>query len=89
MDDRTLNARLSEARARIEELPEPQRGRLMKMLEETRARHYELKDTFSRLDNAVFEWQMIMKYIVFDREATRRERDALRRRLDDGDGDNA
>ncbi len=87
MNDETLNEKLSEARARIDELPEPQRSHLMEMLEETRDRHHQLKKDFARLGHAVSDWQMMLKYLIFDHEATRRERDDLRRRLGEQSGE--
>ncbi len=81
MDDALFQARIDEARARIEALPEEHRGPLRIMLEETIRRHRELKDNFARIHHAVGELQLFVKYLLFDHEATRRERDELRRRL--------
>ncbi|HOW73545.1 MAG TPA: transcriptional regulator [Phycisphaerae bacterium] len=82
MTDDVLNARLAEARDRINALPAEQRGPLLALVEETRQRHLELKKSFNRIHEAVDEWRLLMKYLIFDREATRRELDQLRKRLD-------
>lgn len=85
MTDEVLNAKLAEAREKINALPADQRGPLLALVEETRQRHVELKKNFSRVHEAVDEWRLLMKYLIFDREATRRELDQLRKRLDDSE----
>ena len=82
MTDEILNARLAEAREKINALPADQRAPLLALVEETCQRHAELKKNFSRVNEAVDEWRLLMKYLIFDREATRRELDQLRKRLD-------
>jgi hypothetical protein len=81
MDD-TFATKISEARERISQLPETQRQPLMVILEETIRRHEEMRTNFARIHDAVAEWQLMVKYLIFDREATIRERDDLRRQLD-------
>lgn len=85
MTDETFDARISEARQRIDELPEAQRGPLLAALEETIRRHEELKQDFARMREAVDDWQLMVKYLIFDREATIRERNELRRKLGNQD----
>ncbi|MCL2330476.1 MAG: transcriptional regulator, partial [Phycisphaerae bacterium] len=58
-----------------------QRGPLLAILEETVRRHEEMKQNFNRIHEAMTEWQLMVKYLIFDREATARERDELRRKL--------
>ncbi|NLX23176.1 MAG: hypothetical protein GXY55_16105 [Phycisphaerae bacterium] len=83
MDDQTFQARLADARRQIDTLPVEKRAGLMALLEETRQRHDELKTNFARAREAMGEWRLLMKYLIFDHEATRRERDDLRRRLNE------
>jgi hypothetical protein len=82
MTDEVFDTRISEAKDRINALPESQRGPLMAILSETIERHAEMKQNFARIHDAVAEWQLMVKYLIFDREATIRERDELRRKLD-------
>lgn len=82
MKDEVFNARLTEARQRIESLPDEKRAPLMNLLQETKNRHHELKQSFSKVHEAVDEWRLMMKYLVFDRDALKRECESLRRRLD-------
>ena len=85
MTDETFDARILEARQRIDELPEEQRGPLLAALDETIRRHEELKHDFARMREAVDDWQLMVKYLIFDREATIRERNELRRKLGNQD----
>ncbi len=81
MTDETFLTRLAELNAKIETLPEANRAPLVALVEETRRRHEELKRSFAHIHDALGEWRLGMKYVLFDYEATRRERDELRRRL--------
>lgn len=85
MNEDVFKTRIGEARQRIDQLPEEQRGPLMSILEETVQRHEEMKHNFAKINDALTEWQLMVKYLIFDREATIRERDDLRRRLDNQD----
>lgn len=82
MTDDFFDTRIAEARDRIGSLPEDQRAPLMAILAETIERHAEMRQNFARIHDAVSEWQLMVKYLIFDREATIRERDELRRELD-------
>ncbi len=81
MMDEAFTVKISEARERIDQLPEEQRGPLQAILSETIRRHEEMKSNFARIHDALGEWQLMVKYLIFDREATIRERDELRRKL--------
>jgi len=83
MTDEAFLARLAELDAQIRTLPESRQPPLLALLQETRQRHEQLKASFARIHEAADEWRLQIKYLLFDREATRRERDHLRRRLGD------
>ena len=83
MNDETFHAELAEVRQQIHTLPEAQRAPLLALLKETGHRHVQLKEHFARARDALDEWRLLMKYLIFDCEAGRRERDELRRRLGD------
>jgi hypothetical protein len=85
MTDETFKTSIEEARHRINQLPEGQRAALLQVLDETVQRHQELRQNFARVHEAVAEWQLMVKYLIFDREATIRERDELRRKLGNQD----
>ncbi len=81
MNQDVFQSKIAEAQERINQLPEDQRGPLTAILHETVRRHEEMKQSFSKIHDALAEWQLMVKYLIFDREATIRERDDLRRRL--------
>jgi hypothetical protein len=74
---------LVELTAMIDELPEEQRGRispvLNRVMESTRRR----RRILNLVQEALSQLRLDMKYLVFDLEATRRERDAYRSTLED------
>ncbi len=84
MSSESFQARLAEARAQILSLPAAQQPALLNLLKETGFRHEQMKDSFAKIHEALAEWQLMLKYLIFDREATVRERDELRRRLNEG-----
>lgn len=53
----------------LESLPEVQREKLLALLEETRERHSEIKDLIRRSRDALDDWRLLEKYILFDLEA--------------------
>jgi len=83
MTEDVARQRIAETLKEINTLPEEQRGPLLALYEETLQRHGELKSNVARLHEAFGEWRLTMKYLLFDREAARRERDELRGKLDD------
>jgi hypothetical protein len=82
MNQDLFQTKIAEAQERINQLPDDQRGPLTAILQETVRRHEEMKLNFSKIHDALAEWQLMVKYLVFDREATIRERDELRRKLE-------
>lgn len=86
MTDETLRKNLDEALAKINALPEAERGPLLALLEETRQRHGQLKESFAKIAVAVEDWRLTMQYLLFDHEASQREIADLRRRLEGREG---
>lgn len=87
MDDAIFMSQLEEARKRIDLLPPDQKEPLRQLLEETHKRHSELKDNFSHVHNALADWKVNIKYLLFDLEATKRELAELKRKQqENGDG---
>lgn len=75
---------LQEILARIAALPEHHRARLMKVVEETRERHQEVRESVARARSALDDWRILQKYRIFDLEATLREQQSGRQRPPDG-----
>ena len=83
MGDQTFEAHIREIIAKINTLPEPHRGPLMALVEETRRRHTQIKDEAVRAREALDDWRLIQKYLLFDEEARQREARANRDASDD------
>ena len=79
MTDEKFNAKLSEIVAKVDHLPAEQRARMAGIVAETEQRHRELSRDFSRIREAVDDWRLTMKYLVYDLEMTRAELRQLRR----------
>ncbi len=79
-----IPSELNELRKQIEELPPPLRQKLLPLCE--RLHHYtRLHSRLLRIaQEAVDQLQLDAKYMQFDLEATRRERDELQRELPPG-----
>ena len=57
----------------LDELPEPKKEELKKLIEETRKRHGQIKVSLKEALAAVDDWRLIQKYYLFDHEARDRE----------------
>ena len=83
MDQQAFDAQLREIIAKINTLPEPQRAPLMALVEEARQRHARIKGATARAREALDDWRLIQKYILFDHEARQREAQTNRDPSDD------
>jgi hypothetical protein len=78
-----LPQELLELRIRVEMLPELMRQKLLPLCDKL-AQVSRLQSRMVRIaQDAVDQLQFDIKYLVFDLEATRRERDAFRRQLEE------
>ena len=73
MTDEAFEAKLRETMAKIEALPAPRRGPLMRLLEQTRDRHAEICHSIHRAQEVLDDWRLHQKYVQFDLEASLRE----------------
>ncbi len=87
MDEDTFTNRLQELIREIADLPIDQQKKIAPLIEETKERHKENKENFSKLEKSFGELRIYLKYLLFDLEATTRERNQLRRRLNQRDED--
>ncbi|MGQ9503643.1 MAG: transcriptional regulator [Thermogutta sp.] len=78
----TIPPELQELAGAVQSLPAPYRAQvdplLQRVIEGTRRR----RQILSLVQDALSELRMDMKYLLFDLEATRRERDDYRRQLE-------
>ncbi len=79
MDDETFQVKLTELMTKIERLPEADRGRLQRLVEEARKGRQRIQASVGDLQESLDHLRLSIKYLVFDLEATRRENAYLRR----------
>lgn len=77
-----LPAEIMELANAIDQLPMPYRGQIsplmLRVMESTRRR----RRILNMVQEALAQLRLDMKYLIFDLEATRRERDAYRQQLE-------
>lgn len=71
----------TEIHAILEELPEPQREKLAAALDRAERGILKRRKILSYVHEAIDQLRLDMKYLLFDLEATRRERDEYKRAL--------
>lgn len=81
MDKDTFDQRLRELIRETISLPANQRAKLTPLIEETKLRHQEIKDNSDKIADSLINLRICIKYILFDLEATRRERNNLKNML--------
>ena len=81
MSNEDFERAMEQAIAQINQLPAPQRARLLDMVSETRERRARIQQSMRRAMDTLDDLRLVRKYELFDREARLRELDeALRRR---------
>lgn len=84
VNDKGFEDRFSVLLEQINDLPEPDRQRLLMLADDTRRRHEQMHDNFARIRSRVDDLLLHNRYVTFDLEATRRERDQFRAALGRG-----
>lgn len=88
MNDKKFNEKLRELICEIENLPQKDRYQLELLAAETKRRHEDIKENVGRITKSLGDLRICLKYLVFDLEATRRERDSLKEILENQSPDN-
>jgi phosphoglycerate-specific signal transduction histidine kinase len=73
MTEETFQTKLTELETRINSLPADQQAQLKALLDETRRRHSDIRRSVSAAQDALDDWRLAMKYMIFDAEARLRE----------------
>jgi len=89
MNEQEFQQKLGELISQIGALPEGERDGLMRVAEETKARHDKMRKTIADLQDSLDYLRLSVKYLVFDLEATRRENQYLRKLLERQNGHSA
>jgi len=74
MNDQKFHEQYERIVAKIETVPAESREALLKLAKETRERHESLKNSFGRMRDSLSDLQLHLSYLIFDLEATKRER---------------
>ena len=82
MDEDTFNKRLRELISEIANLPADKQKQLAPLVEETKSRHDKIKENMDKVTKSLGDLRICLKYLLFDLEATRRERDRLKSIVD-------
>lgn len=70
---------LAKVVARIKEMPEQKQEALFTLVEQTRSRYEQAKESADIARTALADLRIMLKYMEFDKEATKREKNATRR----------
>lgn len=73
MTEETFQTAIERYIGAIHALPEPRRSELMKRVEQTRHRQEQIRRGTQRAHDALDDWRLWAKYLLFDAEARRRE----------------
>lgn len=73
MFDQSFQTRLDELLMKVRGLPSQEQGRLAGLIADTQRRHEQIALSATEAFNALADWRIAMKYLIFDREATMRE----------------
>jgi len=82
MDEEAFNKKLRELIREIANLPADKQKQLAPLVEETKARHKQIKEDVGKISRSLNDLRICLKYLLFDLEATRRERDRLKSLLE-------
>jgi len=87
MNEEQFNAKLRELIKEIASLPQDKQDALNRLAGETKQRHKAIKESVDNVTKSLSDLRICLKYIMFDLEATRRERDQLQMMLGNDDDD--
>ncbi|MHC5060744.1 MAG: hypothetical protein ACYTFK_06645 [Planctomycetota bacterium] len=83
MDEATFESRLNELVKEIGSVPEPQKTKLVSLVEQTGDCHKRLRKSVGSLQESLDYLRVSVKYLLFDLESTRRENAYLKKLLED------
>lgn len=87
MKEEDVHSKIRDLIREIAKLPEDQRKALEPVGKAMEQKHIDMKNSVDKVNDSLTDLRICLKYILFDLEATRRERDDLRRILEDKSDD--
>lgn len=85
MKQEEFNKKIKDLIKEIAKLPTSKQKKLGSLVQETEKRQTEITNNIEEASKSLDDLRIYLKYLLFDLEATRRERDQLRDQLDDND----
>ncbi len=83
MENQAFQNKLNELVSQIDSIPAPQRDKLMSLVKQTNNCHKQLRQSANSLQESLDYLRVIIKYMLFDLEATRRENAKLKKIIED------
>ena len=83
MDESVFEKRLNELVEEMGEVPSPQRQKIVTLARQAADNQKKLKESVDRLQESLDYLRVSVKYLLFDLDATRREKNALEKLLKD------
>jgi len=82
MNEEVFNKKLRELINKIAQLPPEKQKELAPLVDETKTRQEQLKANMDRIGGSLRDLSICIQYVLFDLEATKRERDELQSIID-------
>jgi len=83
MDDASFREKLFELLKDIDGVTAPEKDKVIRLAKNTQKSHDLLQKKLFNLQQSLDSLRLGLKYLIFDLEATRRENNPLRKRLDE------
>ncbi len=83
MENHDISKKLDEMSCNLEDIRTPENKKLLTLAEKTRESQDKLKNSLDKLQESLDYLRLVVKYQMFDLEATRRENQMLRDMLED------
>ena len=83
MENQAFQDKLNKLVSQIESIPTPQRDKLLSLVKRTTNYHKQLRKSANSLQESLDYLRIIIKYMLFDLEATRRENAQLKKLIED------
>ena len=83
MENQAFQDKLNELVSQIDSIPAPQRDKLLSLVKRTSNCHKQIRQSANSLQESLDYLRTVIKYLLFDLEATRRENVQLKKMIED------